>query len=106
MMVEASRFLTSLHATSGAAREVARLVAVADVDQATAEEQARNYMELSFFSSDSVTVDITDEPSSVDGFNLVSIVVTIDYSDVSVIGDPFNLGVTEVRGFSAMLSEQ
>ena len=32
MMIEASRFLTSLNVTAGAAREVARLVAVGDVE--------------------------------------------------------------------------
>ena len=106
MMVEASRFLTALHATAGAAREVARLVAVADVDQATAEQHARDVMEHSLFRSDTVQVEITDEPSSVTGFNLITVEVSIDFADVSVIGDPFNLGVTEVSGFSSMLSEQ
>ena len=63
-------------------------------------------MEASLFSSDSVKVDITEGESTVDGFDMVSVVVRIDYADVSLIGDPFNLGVTEVRGTSAMLSEQ
>ena len=106
MMVEASRFLTSLNATAGAAREVARLVAVAGVDQGTAEEHAKAVMEHSLFKSDSVQVHITNEASEVEGFNLVSIEVSIDFSDVSIIGDPFNIGVTTVRGYSSMLSEQ
>ena len=106
MMVEASRFLTALNATAGAAREVARLVAIGGVDQSTAEQHARDVMEHSLFNSDTVRVEITNEASSVEGFNLVSVEVSIDFSDVSVVGDPFNLGVTEVSGFSSMISEQ
>ena len=92
-MIEASRFLTSLNATAGAARETARLVAVAGIDQGAALEHAKAVMEHSLFRPDTVQVEITNEPSDVPGFNLVSIDVSIDYSDVSVIGDPFNLGV-------------
>ena len=106
MMVEASRFLTSLNAIAGAAREVARLVAVSGVDQETAEQHAKDVMEHSLFRSDTVEVEITDEPSNVPGMNLVSIEVSIDFEDVSVIGDPFNIGVAEVRGFSSRLRAQ
>ena len=106
MMVEASRFLTSLNATAGAAREVARLVAISGVDQSTAERHAKDVMEHSLFKSDSVQVAVTNEDSSVEGFDMVSVEVSIDFSDVSIIGDPFNIGVTAVRGYSSMLSEQ
>ena len=106
MMVEVSRFLTCLNATAGAAREVARLVAVAEVSDATALQHAKDVMEHSYFKTDTVKVVITNEASDVSDFNLVSVVVTIDYSDVSIIGDPFNIGVNKVRGYSSMLQQQ
>ena len=106
MMIEASRFLTCLNATAGAARETARLVAIAGVDEATAEQHAKDVMEHALFKPDTVKIQITNEASSVPDMNLVSVEVSIDFADVSVIGDPFNLGVTVVRGYSSMLSEQ
>ena len=106
MMVEASRFLTALNATAGAAREVARLVAITDADETTALRHAKDVMENSLFASDTVKIDITNVPSNVPDMNLVTVEVSINYSDVSVVGDPFNLGVTEVTGHSSMLSEQ
>lgn len=105
MMVEASRFLSSLHATAGAAREVARLIAVNGVDISTAEEHARLVMENSLFRSDSVTVTVDNAPSLVPDASIITVTVTIDFSDVSVIGDPFNIGVVDVRGTSSRLVE-
>ena len=105
MMVEASRFLSSLHATAGAAREVARLIAVNGVDISTAEEHARLVMENSLFRSVSVTVTVDNAPSLVPDASIITVTVTIDFSDVSVIGDPFNIGVVDVRGTSSRLVE-
>jgi len=106
MMVEASRFMTSLNATAGAAREVARLVAVSGVDDTAALEHAKAVMKQSLFETDRVEVVVNNEPSSVPGMNMISVEVSIDFADVSLIGDPFNLGVTNVRGFSSMLREE
>ena len=104
MMVEASRFLTSLNATAGAAREVARIVAVTNASQSTADQLAKDIMENSLFSPTTVKVVITRKDSGVTDMKMVSVVVSIDYKDVSIIGDPFNLSVTKVRGYSSMLA--
>ena len=101
MTIEASRFLMSLHSVAGAAREANRVFAVRN-DQAAAEQVALEYMQRSFFNIQELELTFTTEPSSIEGFEVLSCEVEIDYEDVSLISDPFNLGAQEVRGFSSM----
>ncbi|MDA8563437.1 pilus assembly protein [Mariniblastus sp.] len=104
LMVESSRYLMALHATTGAARSAARAIAVAGVSDSDATKIAKDYMSASSFPKDTVTLDIDREPSTVSDFDQISCTVTIDFDDVSVIGDPFSIGASEVTGRSAMLS--
>ena len=105
MTIEASRFLMSLHSVAGAAREANRVFAVRG-DQAAAEQVALEYMQRSFFSIEDLDLTFTTAPSSISGFEVLSCQVEIDYEDVSLISDPFNLGAQQVRGFSSMYREQ
>jgi len=103
-MVEISRYLTAVHATTGAAREVVRLAAVGGADSITALSVAKRFMEDSNFRSNSVTVEIEqNDISGVRGLQTFNAVVSIKFSDVSVIGDPFDFGINDVQGHSAML---
>ncbi len=102
-MIESSRYLTAVHATTGAAREAVRLVAVAGADETAALAQAKTFMENSGFITDRVNIDIADDTTGVPGLVSFTATVTIPFSDVSIVGDPFNLNVTEVRGDSAMV---
>jgi len=101
MTIEASRFLMSLHSVAGAAREANRVFAVRN-NQEDAEQVAIEYMQRSSFNIESLDLTFTTEPSSIDGFEVLNCTVEIDYADVSLISDPFNLGAQNVRGFSSM----
>lgn len=101
MTIEASRFLMSLHSVAGAAREANRVFAVRG-DQDAAQQVALDYMQRSFFRIQDLDVTFATEPSNIEGFEVLSCEVEIDFEDVSLISDPFNLGVQEVRGFAAM----
>ena len=101
MTIEASRFLMSLHSVAGAAREANRVFAVRG-DQDAAQQVALEYMQRSFFRIQDLDVTFATEPSNIEGFEVLSCEVEIDFEDVSLISDPFNLGVQEVRGFAAM----
>lgn len=101
MTIEASRFLMSLHTVAGAAREANRVFAVRN-NQEDAEQVALEYMQRSFFDIENLDLTFTTEPSSIDGFEVLSCTVEINYEDVSLISDPFNLGAQNVRGFSSM----
>lgn len=103
LMIESSRFLTAIHATTGAAREAARLAAVTGADHTTALAGARQFMADSGFKTTSVSLEIDPDTTLVPGLISYTATVTIPFSDVSVVGDPFNLNVTEVRGSSTML---
>ena len=59
-------------------------------------------MQRSFFRIQDLDVTFATEPSNIEGFEVLSCEVEIDFEDVSLISDPFNLGVQEVRGFAAM----
>lgn len=104
MMIESSRYLTALHATTGAAREAVRLTAVAGGDSQSVTDLAKKFMEQSSFKTESVAVTVETTDSGVAGMQTYTAVVSIDYSDVSVIGDPFNFSISKVRGYSAMLA--
>ncbi len=104
LMVESSRYLMALHATTGAARAAARATAISGATQSEAETIAKNYMSASSFASDTVTLNVEDDPSTVANMNQISCTVTIDFDAVSVIGDPFSIGATNVTGFSSMLA--
>ena len=103
-MIESSRYLMALHATTGAARAAARATAIAGVSSSDATQIARDYMSASSFASDTVTLDIATDPTTVDSMNQVSCTVTIDFDAVSVIGNPFSIGANSVTGFSSMLA--
>ena len=102
-MIESSRYLTAIHATTGAAREAARMAAVNGSSESDTVEMAKAFMKKSSFRSDSVTVGIESDSSTVPGMTTFTATVSIDYSDVSVIGDPFNFSISKVRGLSTML---
>jgi len=104
LMIEASRYLMALHATTGAARSAARATAIAGVSESDATQIARNYMQASSFAPDTVTLDISNDPTTVENMTQVLCTVTIDFDAVSVIGNPFSIGATSVTGRSAMLA--
>jgi len=91
----------SLHSVAGAAREANRVFAVQN-DQAAAEQVALDYMQRSFFRIEDLDITFTTTPSAVSGFEVLSCAVTIDYEDVSLISDPFNLGAQNIQGFSSI----
>ena len=101
MTIEASRFLMSLHTVAGAAREANRVFAVRG-DEAEARLVAIEYMQRSFFNIQDLDVNFTTNASNIRDFEVLSCVVEIDYEDVSLISDPFNLGAQQVRGHSSM----
>lgn len=103
LMIETSRYLTAVHATTGAAREAARLSGVAGADDTAALAQVKSFMSTSGFKTDSVKLVVESEETAVPGLRGFTATVTIPFSDVSVVGDPFNLNVTEVRGESAIM---
>ena len=105
MMFEASRFLMGLHATTGAAREAVRSFAIQG-DETTARLVAVQYLRSSSFDVDEVKVDFTTSPSGIAGMENIECSIEIDFKDVSLVGDPFNLGAEHVRGFSAMMAAQ
>ncbi len=102
-MFEASRFLMGLHAATGAAREAVRIMAVAG-EQSTAESVAVDYLRRSSFDVGEVNFDFVTSESSIPGYQNIECTVEVDYADVSLIGDPFNIGASHVRGYSAMLA--
>lgn len=101
MTIEASRFLMSLHSVAGAAREANRVFAVQG-DEAEARLVAIEYMQRSFFNIQDLDISFTTNASSIRDFEVLSCEVDIDYEDVSLISDPFNLGAQQVRGHSSM----
>lgn len=101
MTIEASRFLMSLHSVAGAAREANRVFAVRG-DEAEARLVAIEYMQRSFFNIQDLDISFTTNASSIRDFEVLSCEVDIDYEDVSLISDPFNLGAQQVRGHSSM----
>lgn len=101
MTIEASRFLMSLHSVAGAAREANRVFAVRG-DEAEARLVAIEYMQRSFFNIQDLDISFTTNASSIRDFEVLSCEVEIDYEDVSLISDPFNLGAQQVRGHSSM----
>ena len=101
MTIEASRFLMGLHSVAGAAREANRVFAVRG-DETEARTVALDYMQRSFFNIQDLDVTFTTTPSTISGFEVLSCEVEIDYEDVSLISDPFNLGAQQVRGHSSM----
>jgi len=103
-MVETSRYLTSLHATTGAAREAVRLVSVGGADGPAATALAKEFMEGSNFNPATVVANVVATESDVPGMQVFTAEVTIDYVDVSIIGDPFNFGINKVRGYATMLA--
>ena len=108
-MVELSRFMMALHATAGAAREATRAAVVTGATESEVRDVALNFMTVSFFRTDSLTVDIDRRPSaSVAGMDTVTCTVTIAFADVSVIGDPFSFlnTVENVSGRASMLTNE
>lgn len=104
-MVETSRFMMALHATTGAAREAVRIAAVsADATDEEIEETARTYMQNSYFRTDSITVEIDEASANVDSMKNLSCTVSIAFEDVSVIGNPFSLTVSNVTGNASMMT--
>ena len=101
MTIEASRFLMSLHSVAGAAREANRVFAVRN-DETEAKTVALEYMKRSSFNIQDLQVTFTEKPSTIVGFEILSCEVEIDYEDVSLISDPFNLGAKHVRGHSSI----
>ena len=101
MTIEASRFLMSLHSVAGAAREANRVFAVRG-DEAEARLVAIEYMQRSFFNIQDLDINFTTNASNISDFEVLSCEVEIDYEDVSLISDPFNLGAQQVRGHSSM----
>jgi len=63
-------------------------------------------MEKSRFRTESVTVEVDIDDSSISGMKTYSATISIDFSDVSAVGDPFNIGVNHVYGYSAMLAPE
>jgi len=106
MMIESSRFLTATHATTAAAREAARVSAVSGASNEEATQVAKDLIAASYFDTETVEVIIEASDSSVSGMKKYSCKVAIDFEAVSVIGDPFNLGVAKVKGHSAMLAPE
>ncbi len=104
MTFEASRFLMSLHAVAGAAREANRVYAVRG-NQQEAETIALEYLQKSSFNIDELQISFSTDASSISGFEILSCQVEIDFEDVSLISDPFNLGAQHVRGHSSMMIE-
>jgi len=104
LMIEASRYLMALHATTGAARAAARATAVAGASLTDATTIAQNYMSASSFDSETVTLNVDTTPSTVENLDRISCTVSIDFSDVSLIGNPFSIGANSVIGNSAMLA--
>ena len=103
MMFEASRFLMGVHAVTGAAREAARVYSVRG-DENSARTAAVDYLKKSSFKVDNVNVDFTISASAIPEMQNFSCTVEIDYEDVSLLGDPFHLGASEVRGYAAMMN--
>ena len=103
-MVESSRYLSALDATTGAARSAARATAVAGASESTATQIAKDYMQRSSFSPDTVKLEINREDRAAINMTQVSCTVTIDFDAVSVIGNPFSIGASIVTGNSSMLA--
>lgn len=105
-MIETSRYLSSRHAVTGAARNIARMAAVTDISDSDLLDAAKTFLDLSSFRSDSTEVEVSFSPSNVPGMRLVTAEVRLDFSDVSLVGDPFNFNATKVRGFSTLLTQE
>ena len=102
-MIEASRYLTAIHAVTGAARELVRLSEVNDLTSSEASTFAKEFMKDQLFKSDSVTVEKVTAQSGVANMERVTYTVSIEFADVSVVGDPFSFDVNRVNGTSSML---
>ena len=101
-MIESSRALTALNAVAGAARESARFAAVQEVGESELKTFATNYLQNAEFNTDSVQVELEVSDSAVEGVDNISCTVTMNFSDVSLVGNPF--GFTQIRGQASTLS--
>ena len=104
-MMEGSRFLQATDAAQGAAREASRAAAIFGPNCPSCQEIAEKFMNNSGFPSDNIEVIQRTEPVSVPGYHLIEYTVRIDYSDVSLLGNPFSFNVTRIEGHSAILAE-
>ena len=105
MMIEGSRFLQATDAVQGAAREASRAAAIFGHESPICSELALTFLEHSALDTTTANIAFETESSTVDGYEVVKCTVEIDYSDVSLIGDPFSLAVSKVTGRSAILAE-
>ena len=105
VMCEASRLLMGLHAATGAAREAAKIYSVTRNIE-SAKSVVNEFLTSSYFEVGSVKVIIEESNSNIPDMELISCTVEIDYKDVSLIGDPFNLNTTIVPGFATMIAAQ
>ena len=102
MFFETSRILMGLHATTGAAREAARVFAVRG-DSAEARAVAEDYLSRSSFNIDNVGVTFAEEASEAPNIRNITCTVEVNYSDVSLVGGTFTLGNNPLRGYGAMM---
>ena len=105
LMFESSRFLMGLHATTGAAREAVRIYSVRG-DEASARSAAEQFLRQRSFNVENLVVKFEKLDSDVPGMEISECTVQVDYEDVSLVGDPFNLGASHVRGYSSMLTPE
>ena len=104
-MFETSRYLMGLQATTGAAREAAKIYSV-NRDLESARTVARDFMTNSSFHVDTIQVAIDELNSDVPDKEIISCTVEIDYSEVSILGDPFRLNTLSVPGFAAIMADE
>ena len=105
-MIECSWLLMALHATTGASREAARAAAIVSASDADVTNTAVAHMRDSFFSVDTVDVEIAREASPIEGMENITCMVRIDYDDVSVLGNPLGFTFENLTGTSSMMREE
>lgn len=103
-MIECSRILMALHAATGAAREATRAAIVQDATDEQVRLTAVQYLETSAFNGANVQVVRNEALSSVDGMRVVSVRVTMNFDDVSILGNPLNFTINGIVGNAAMLA--
>ena len=104
-MFEASRYLMGVHATTGAAREAVRIFAVTR-DIESARTVARDFLTNSSFDVQTVNIAFEELNSDIPDMEIISCTVEINYSDVSILGDPFRLSTTSVPGNATIMAAE
>ena len=84
--------LMVLHATTGAAREAIRAAVVTGVEEEQVRQVATDFMASSYFSVDTIEVRFRESESNIPNMTNYACVVTIDFADVSILGNPFQTG--------------